>query len=320
MALNLVHGERLAWQERKAHTFTASALHAGSLMVGYRRTRAGAGGPRAHYGGAEGMSLGTAVTISGAAASPNMGYHSSPLVTFLLTLFNVRLGWWLGNPGVRGDHTFYLASPRVAVRPIVAEAFGLTSSTGPYVYLSDGGHFENLGLYEMVLRRCHFVVVSDASCDEGGVFQDLGSAVRKIRADMGVPIDFEGGIGILPRSADPVKRAGSLYWALGRIRYSIADPPPTPAGDPGARDGWLLYIKPAFCGTEPPDVCEYAMAHGRFPHESTTDQFFSESQFESYRMLGSHVMQQMSRDWKGGSLADFIGHVSARLPGAGKPA
>jgi hypothetical protein len=319
MALNLVHGERLAWQERKAHTFTASALHAGSLMVGYRRTRAGAGGPRAHYGGTEGMSLGTAVTISGAAASPNMGYHSSPLVTFLLTLFNVRLGWWLGNPGVRGDHTFYLASPRVAVRPIVAEAFGLTGSTGPYVYLSDGGHFENLGLYEMVLRRCHFIVVSDASCDEGGVFQDLGSAVRKIRADMGVPIDFEGGIGILPRSADPVKRAGSLYWALGRIRYSIADPSTAPGAAPGARDGWLLYVKPAFCGSEPPDVCEYAMAHDQFPHEPTTDQFFSESQFESYRMLGSHVMQQMSRDWTGGSLADFIAHVAARLPGgAGK--
>jgi hypothetical protein len=320
MALNLVHGERLAWQERKAHTFTASPLHAGSLVVGYRRTRAGAGGPRDHYGGTEGISLGTAITISGAAASPNMGYHSSPLVTFLLTLFNVRLGWWLGNPGVRGDHTFYLPSPRVAVRPIVAEAFGLTNSTGPYVYLSDGGHFENLGLYEMVLRRCHFIVVSDASCDEGGVFQDLGSAVRKIRADMGVPIDFEGGIGILPRSADPARRAGSLYWALGRIRYSIADPPATSSADPGARDGWLLYIKPAFCGTEPPDVCEYAMAHDRFPHEPTTDQFFSESQFESYRMLGSHVMQQMSREWTGGSLADFIAHISARLPGAGKPA
>ena len=320
MALNLVHGERLAWQERKAHTFTTSALHAGSLVVGYRRTRAGAGGPRAHYGGSEGISLGTAVTISGAAASPNMGYHSSPLVTFLMTLFNVRLGWWLGNPGVRGDHTFYLASPRVAVRPIVAEAFGLTSSTGPYVYLSDGGHFENLGLYEMVLRRCHFIVVSDASCDEGGVFQDLGSAVRKIRADMGVPIDFEGGIGILPRSADPAKRAASLYWALGRIRYSIADPPAAPGTAPGVRDGWLLYVKPAFCGTEPPDVCEYALAHDRFPHEPTTDQFFSESQFESYRMLGSHVMQQMSREWTGGSLADFIAHVAGRLPGAGKPA
>ena len=64
MALNLVHGARLAWQERKAHTFTTTALHAGSLVVGYRRTRAGTGGPRAHFGGTEGISLGTAVTIS----------------------------------------------------------------------------------------------------------------------------------------------------------------------------------------------------------------------------------------------------------------
>ncbi|HEX6080824.1 MAG TPA: hypothetical protein VF197_14415 [Methylomirabilota bacterium] len=316
MALNLVHGARLAWQERKAHSFTVSALHAGSLVVGYRRTRAGLGGPRAHYGGTEGISLGTAVTISGAAASPNMGYHSSPLVTFLMTLFNVRLGWWLGNPGVRGDHTFYLPSPRVAVRPIVAEAFGLTGSTGPYVYLSDGGHFENLGLYEMVLRRCHFIVVSDASCDEGGLFQDLGSAVRKIRADMGVPIEFESGIGILPRSADPARRAQSLYWALGRIRYEIADPPAAPTGDPAARDGWLLYIKPALCGSEPADVCEYAASHDQFPHEPTTDQFFSESQFESYRALGVHVMEQMSRGFGGGSLADFVDHVAGR----GRPA
>ena len=316
MALNLVHGARLAWQERKAHTFTVTALHAGSLAVGYRRTRAGVGGPRAHYGGTEGMSLGTAITISGAAASPNMGYHSSPLVTFLMTLFNVRLGWWLGNPGVRGDHTFYLPSPRVAVRPIVAEAFGLTGSTGPYVYLSDGGHFENLGLYEMVLRRCHFIVVSDASCDEGGLFQDLGSAVRKIRADMGVPIEFESGVGILPRSADPARRAQSLYWALGRIRYAIADPPAAPTGDPAARDGWLLYIKPALCGSEPADVCEYAASHDQFPHEPTTDQFFSESQFESYRALGVHVMEQMSRGFGGGSLADFVDHVARR----GRPA
>lgn len=316
VALNLVHGARLAWQERKAHTFTVTALHAGSLVVGYRRTRAGLGGPHAHYGGTEGISLGTAVTISGAAASPNMGYHSSPLVTFLMTLFNVRLGWWLGNPGVRGDHTFYLPSPRVAVRPIVAEAFGLTGSTGPYVYLSDGGHFDNLGLYEMVLRRCHFIVVSDASCDEGGLFQDLGSAVRKIRADMGVPIEFESGIGILPRSADPARRAQSLYWALGRIRYAIADPPAAPTGDPAARDGWLLYIKPALCGSEPADVCEYAASHDQFPHEPTTDQFFSESQFESYRALGVHVMEQMRRGFAGGSLADFVAHVARR----GRPA
>jgi hypothetical protein len=137
MALNLVHGDRLAWQERKAHSFTVSPLHAGSVAVGdggaYRRTRSSARAPRDHYGGPRGVSLGTAITISGAAASPNMGYHSSPLVTFLMTLFNARLGWWLGNPGPAGNNTFYLSSPRFTVRPIVAEALGLTDRTSPYV-------------------------------------------------------------------------------------------------------------------------------------------------------------------------------------------
>ncbi len=318
MALNLVHGDRLAWQERKAHSFTVSPLHAGSVAVSnggaYRRTRSNPGAPHSHYGGPRGMSLGTAITISGAAASPNMGYHSSPLVTFLMTLFNARLGWWLGNPGPAGENTFYLSSPRFTIRPIVAEAFGLTDRTSPYVYLSDGGHFDNLGLYEMVLRRCHFVVVSDAGCDGKGELNDLGGAIRKIRADLGIPIDFPNGIPIYPRSADAATRTRGRYWAVGRIRYSVVDPPVTPADAAAARaardarDGWLLYVKPAFYGTEPPDVYEYAMANAEFPHEPTVDQFFSESQFESYRMLGVHAIARLCDGWMGDALADLVRH------------
>ena len=79
----------------------------------------------------------------------------------------------------------------MSVRPIIAEAFGLTDDTNPYVYLSDGGHFENLGLYEMVLRRCHYIVVSDAGPGPDCSFADLGGAVRKIRIDLGISIDFD---------------------------------------------------------------------------------------------------------------------------------
>ena len=107
MALNLVGGDKLAWQHRKAETFTASPLHSGSFYVGYRRSR--------DYGGRQGISLGTAVAVSGAAASSNMGYFSpSPVVTFVLTLFNARLGWWLGNPGVAGSDSFYRSHPKKA--------------------------------------------------------------------------------------------------------------------------------------------------------------------------------------------------------------
>ena len=128
VALNLVAGHNLAWQERKAETFTVSPLHSGSYHLGYRSSRT--------YGGpVEGISLGTAITISGAAASPNMGYHSSPLLGLVMMFFNARLGWWLGNPGVHGQRTYEQAFPQPSIKPMLAEAFGLTDDTSQHVYL-----------------------------------------------------------------------------------------------------------------------------------------------------------------------------------------
>jgi len=278
MALNLVGGHNLAWQERKAETFTVTELHAGSYHLGYRRSY--------EYGGERprGLTLGTAVAISGAAASPNMGYHSSPLVTFLMAMFNARLGWWLGNPGPHGHDTFRLATPQVSILPMLREALGLTDDNDAYVYLSDGGHFENLGLFEMVLRRCHLIVVSDAGCDPQCTFEDLANAIRKVRVDLGVPITIDQKLRIRARSADG-RGAGAdeaASFAVGTIRYS--------AVDAAGVDGHLIYLKPCFYGSEPVDVLNYALAHAAFPHEPTSDQFFSESQFESYRQLGLHTV------------------------------
>ena len=309
IALNLVHGSKLAWQERKATSFTVSPLHCGSFEVGYRRTNAAPGQlygseeeakpPKVPiYGGEEGISLGTAIAISGAAASPNMGYHSSPLVTFILTLLNVRLGAWLGNPGPAGDKTFHLGYPKLGVRPIIAEAFGLTDETNPYVYLSDGGHFENLGLYEMVLRRCHYIVVSDAGQDPICSFSDLGGAVRKIRIDLGIPIDF-GPMSIFARSRRKKQNKIGRSCAIGRIRYSEVD-------GRDVKDGILIYIKPACYGEEPRDIYEYFKSNTLFPHESTSDQFFSESQFESYRKLGAYTMRNICP----GEAADFESFIT----------
>jgi hypothetical protein len=237
IALNLVGSSKLAWQERKAESFTASPLHCGCYELGYRKMNAP---PGKRYGGQQGISLGTATTISGAAASPNMGHHSSPLVTFVLTLLNVRLGAWLGNPGKAGEATFHLGYPNFSVGPIIAEAFGLTNDTSPYVYLSDGGHFENLGLYEMVLRRCHYIVVSDAGGDPECSFADLGEAVRKIRIDFGIPIEFDH-MGIYSRTEIGALKNPGHNCAIGRIRYSVVDGPAAP-------DGIIVYIKPACYG------------------------------------------------------------------------
>jgi patatin-like phospholipase len=308
VALNLVSGDKLAWQQRKAESFTISPLHSGSLNVGYRST--------SQYGGIiDGISLGTAVTISGAAASPNMGYHSSPALSFLLTLFNVRLGAWLGNPGPvgqkgdRGKEVYRQANPSTTLSPLIAEALGKTSDDYEWVYLSDGGHFENLGLYEMVLRRCHSIVVSDAGCDPRFSFEDLGNAVRKIRTDLGVPIELKE-IFMYPRDDEKLGK----YCAYGEIQYSAVD-------GPDAVPGHLIYIKPGFYRADPmlpKDVFNYGLECREFPHESTGDQWFNETQFESYRALGRHVIDEIRGTYpSGGSgMSKFVMAAKATVVGS----
>jgi hypothetical protein len=284
-ALNLTSGEKLAWQQRKAESFTVTPLHSGSFYVGYRDSK--------EYGGKDGISIGTAVAISGAAASPNQGYHSSPAMAFILTILNVRLGSWLGNPGLAGRNTYDNAHPRTNLEPLVWELTGTSNDQCPLVYLSDGGHFENLGIYEMVLRRCRFIVISDGGCDPKCSFEDLGNAIRKIRTDLGVPIDIEYD-DMHPRSADSTLTKGR-YVTTARIRYS--------AIDDTDKDGWLVYIKPGLYEGEyfPKDVYNYATESLDFPHESTADQFFSESQFESYRALGRHAFNEICGNYKSGA-------------------
>jgi hypothetical protein len=328
VTLNLVSGKRLAWQDRRAESFTISALHSGSYRVGYRDSRV--------YGlskNNEAISLGTAAAISGAAVSPNMGYYSSSFVTFLLALFNLRLGWWLGNPGPAGDgkqfgkrrfSTYDTAGPNFASRPLIDETLGLTDDLHPYVYLSDGGHFENLALYEMVLRRCKLIVLSDGSADPDFGLEGLGNAISKIRVDMGVQIDINR-IFMLPRDSDDEEKRGygepnkdfqHKYCAIGTIRYSCIDKEKNDKEKDEHYDGYLIYIKAFLSGTEPVDVYNYAKTHPLFPHESTADQWYSESQFESYRALGSHLVDKICEGMKSPGphgLEDFLDFVRHSL-------
>ena len=310
IALNLVQGSNLAWQQRKALSFTVSPLHCGSWQeLGYRSS--------VHYGYNKhvdrAITMGTAIATSGAAASPNMGYHSSTAVTFLMALFNIRLGWWLGNPGEAGGSpplrwlglwfnrvvsclpwqtlrhwltlapAFRRACPGFSIWPLLAELFGFTTARSRYVYLSDGGHFENLALYEMVLRRSHHIVVIDAGCDPEMAFQDLGNAIRKIRIDQGVDIEIDTAM-LKRQSGASVSR---WHHAIGSIRYDKVDD--------GAPIGTLIYIKPSLTGDEPSDIQDYLAHHPTFPHEPTSDQFFDEAQFESYRRLGEHITWEVFR-------------------------
>jgi hypothetical protein len=292
ISLNLVApiADKLAWQERKAETYTVTPLHVGNFRSGYRRSEDYASNniplfrkPRPNDPKLP-LTLGTATAISGAAVSPNMGYNSSPIVTMLLSLFNVRLGWWLGNPGPAGNKTYMRGQPGFGVKYFADEALGRTSAEQKYVHLSDGGHFENLGLYEMVLRRCHTIVVIDADQDVRSTFDNLGNAIRKVRIDLGISIEFP----TFPNFAKRNAGGKTAYCAVGTINY---DPE-----DPDAPNGHLIYVKPTIVGDEPADVLNYERRCGEFPHETTADQWFSESQFESYRALGMYEIEKIIGD------------------------
>jgi predicted acylesterase/phospholipase RssA len=291
-AINITAGERLAWQERKAASFVMSPLYCGYDLGSVN------GMPGSFYQRTDDyvcevngcLGLGSALAISGAAASPNQGYHSTPAVAFLLTVFNVRLGWWMQNPSRRD--IWRKPGPRFGFRYLVAELFGATDERSKFVYLSDGGHFDNLGIYELVKRRCRFIVACDAGCDPKIDFEDLGNAIRKCKIDLGVTIDIDARV-IVP---DPVIRNSMFHCAVGTVRYPGASSRRGQGAADNAGDGYegyLLYIKPSLSGNEPRDVLQYASANPEFPHETTSDQWFAESQFESYRKLGYHITREV---------------------------
>lgn len=313
-ALNLVSGEELAWQTRKAASFVFTPRFCGFEMPlmpaqgpnqGLRDAQRGAYRPTREYASKAGAAdidatvrLGMAVALSGAAASPNMGTHSSPPLNFLMTMFNVRLGRWCPNPR---KATWTHSSPGIGLFSLIAELFGMTNADANYVYLSDGGHFENLGIYELVRRRCRLIVAVDVASDGEMAFEDLGNAIRKCATDLHVSIDLD--VSKMDLKADTGLCGGSC--AVGAVRYSHVDP--------DGVDGTLLYIKPAIVGSENADVLNYRKAHPDYPHQSTADQWFDEAQFESYRALGYHIVKAALAGAAAASRRADGGHDVAKL-------
>ncbi len=307
VALNLVGGQNLAWQQRKAASFIFTPAYCG---FEYRTDEQGesladdklhAYAPTSdHASDKRSLTVGMAVATSGAAASPNMGYHSSPTLTFLMTVFNVRLGWWLRNP--RWPQVWERPSGGLSLRELLYELLGMTTDRREWVYLSDGGHFENLGIYELVRRRCRFIIACDAGQDGAVTFGDLGNAIEKCRSDFGVDIEID----VSKIRPEPGHTTSEWHCAVGSIRY-----------DRQRREdvaGTLLYIKSSLTGDEPTDVLRYAAEHPTFPHESTSDQFFDESQFESYRALGYHIAHEVFGPALGKGPAETAAETMAGRP------
>ena len=282
VALNVTRCEDTARAERKAKSFTITPRHCGSWSLGGRDPDTGrdtgAFVPTRYYAGGKeqetgpddrrrGISLGTAMALSGAAASPNMGYHSSMLAAFVMTLFNVRLGAWLPNPGLPGAarDAMRRSSPGDGLRPMLAELLGRSNDRGESVYLSDGGHFDNLGLYEMLRRRCARIVVIDADADDKYAHQDLARTLLHAGIDFGVGVEFDPRIEVGDAKLRP-----PAAWGL--IRY-----PERPGL--AAFTGCLLYVKACLPENAPIELQSYKALHKLFPHTATADQFFDEIDF-----------------------------------------
>jgi predicted acylesterase/phospholipase RssA len=274
-SLNVVRGKELALQTRKARSFAFTPLYAGftreevngdTWQSAYRPTiESGSKRPECP----EGISLGTAIAISGAAASPNMGSYSQPALAFLMTLFDVRLGWWIANP-IRKKQ-WINGSPEVGFYWLLRELMGSTNDDSNYVYLSDGGHFENLAIYELVRRGCKLIIASDASCDSDAGCSDLHNAVERCRADFGVEIEVD------TSSLKSQNGMAANHFVVGKIHYMPGSP---------QEDGVIVYIKPTLVVGDPADVIGYVAKNPQFPNDTTANQWFDEAHFESYRALG----------------------------------
>lgn len=277
--LNLSGGDELAWQTRRAASFSFTPLHCGfeyratNTRDGVEEESRPIGGYRssARYMSGWGAYLGSAMSLSGAAASPLMGYHTSAPMAALMTVCNVRLGQWLGNP--TDEEAWKANSPSFGNWYLLKELTASANTRARFLYLSDGGHFENLGIYELVRRRCALIVAVDAGCDPRHGFDDLANAIRKCRIDLAAEIDINVDDLLLGEDNGHSRR----HRAAGLIHYDN--------GDLGA----LLYIKASLTGGEPPDILNYKANHKDFPHDTTADQCFDEDQFESYRALGLHI-------------------------------
>jgi hypothetical protein len=266
--VNLTSSENPELRGRGGDFFLLSRKMCGSMITGYQNTEQVASmNPD--------LDLATAMAISGAAASTNMGWHTMREYRTLMAIFNIRLGYWMRW---RQDKKGWLASN--AFIELMREIFGWLNEQSSTLNLSDGGHIENLGAYELIRRKLKFIVCVDGGMDDAMDCADLNRLQRLVAIDFGYRIDFD--------AADLKLRDSfsSNYGILVKIDYT-----PDIEAVSDKQLGWMLYIKLAILGTESNYVLDYRRENPKFPHQSTADQFFDEAQFEAYRKLGESAAQ-----------------------------
>ncbi len=265
--------------------FSASELFAGRLLGSI---------PMAVYQGAANdafdrdITVPAAVAMSGAAVSPSMGKHSRWWATFLLAMANVRLGVWLPNPravrreldGGRPVHR------RVSLAYLLRELVGANSYRSDYVYVTDGGHYENLGLVELLRRGCRNIYCFDASGDAVNTFHTLGEAIAIAQSELDVEIEID-----LQAMAPDGKDESPFVktdHVVGRIWFEGDRAGSDGKGAPGR----LVVVKAGVTTRAPQDVLAYMDKDPRFPNHGTADQLYSVERFDAYRRLGAFASRK----------------------------
>ncbi|MFK0642740.1 MULTISPECIES: patatin-like phospholipase family protein [unclassified Ochrobactrum] len=275
-ALNAPGSKQPRMRGRLADVFSFTPHMTGSNLIGYSKTSAWeVCNPL--------LDLASAMALSGAAVSPQMGLRTTRRSSFWLTLFNARLNAWLRDPqkvapkAIPPTDSFFVRNgPGLGY--LVHEFWGNADESLPYSNISDGGHIENLGVYELLRRRCRYIVAVDGEADPKMTFHALTNLQRLAYIDMGIQIDVD--LDELRLQDSGFSRS---HFRFCRIRY------PTGNNENPWEIGHLLYVKLSLTGNEGEFLKRYRLDEPMFPHHSTADQFFSETQFEAYRALGEHV-------------------------------
>jgi hypothetical protein len=275
-ALNVPSSTDPKMQGRLTDFFLFSPGYCGSPLTGYSETK--------EWDEADPhLDLGTAMAISGAAAAPQMGLGTRKHLRFWLALLNIRLGYWVRNPKKKAKR--YGITPGLSF--LLREMLGWMNEKSPWLNISDGGHIENLGVYELLRRRCKYIVAVDGEQDQRMTFAALTNLQRLANIDLGVKIDIN--LDDLRLNDQGFSRS---HFRFCRIEY------------PDQVYGYLLYLKLSLTGNEGEFLRRYRLDEPAFPHHSTADQFFTEVQFEAYRSLGEHVGEKLFLRAIVGSLAD----------------
>ena len=226
-----------------------------------------------------------------------MGRHSKGAVNSLLAVFNARLGVWLPNPSVAQPEggnkitRWFRETRRFSY--LAKEIFGVYRPDDRFVYVTDGGHWENLGLVELIRRRCEFIFCFDATGGGPAFCATLAEAIFLAEEELGVDITFApdtleqlapGTVDVPDQgNADRIRvlrRSARCAVAIGTITY-----PDTEA------KGVLVFSKAVLTVDTPAEVLAHAASErgALFPDDGTGDQFFDQDQFGAYKELGRHV-------------------------------